>query len=173
MLLPPQSAALFIRDYLAVLLEVVRVLKIKPTGVNIEDLSMARSHVKLNPAFLNEAASNLETRGSPIDKSVAAALKTLKIADWIYLRDTAHHSIFIDKVNVNAYAVKGLTNLIRKVAGGCPATFESGLLEFHGQYVCDGLVVNPVYLGPKYRTEYTGIYTRIRKSGRLYVGAAA
>ena len=172
MLLPPDSAFRFINGYKAVLLEVLKASGATPGGDIIRDLSAARSHAKQRQSSITEALFALEARGSAIDADVVRALQTLKVAQWVYLRDSAQYSVFIDMEVQNAYAVKALTIPIRRVASGCPATFEAGLFEFCGHYVCDGIIVNPVYLGTNYKSQFNAAYASIRKAGKFHAKAA-
>jgi hypothetical protein len=172
MLLHPTAAYRFIDGYKAVLLEVLRASGTKSGKDIIKKLSAARSYVKEHPQSLVDAFAALKARGSEVEGDVERAVLSMKVDQWVYLRSTTRHAIFIDSAVKNAYAVRALTNSIDEVAGDSYVTFEAGVFEFMGTYVCDGIILNPVFLGPVYKTQFNTAYSQLRKVGSFHAKPA-
>ena len=47
------------------------------------------------------------------------------------------------------------------------------IFRFQGLFVCDGLALNPVALGPGYRSQLKAVYSQLRKSGKFHARAEA
>ena len=75
-----------------------------------------------------------------------------------------------------AYGVLGLTQPLRTIdAGegyvmGCGLTMQAALVPLKGRWVCDGLIKEPVWLGPGYKRRYTESYTALRKADSFSLG---
>jgi hypothetical protein len=173
MLLPRESALRFIEGYKAILLRVLADAGIKRTRSITKDLAAARSHAKDKPELIETAVAELQSIGQPVEPAVIAAIKSMKVDQWVYLRDTKTFAVFIDKRVENAYEVRALTTPLNELVDDPPIAFETGVFEYEGVYVCDGLVLNPVALGPGYKTQFRAAYTAIRKAGRLHARTAA
>ncbi len=173
MLLAPESASRFINNYKTILLEVLRAMGESPTGNVVHDLARARTHCTQHPEAMATAISTLQDAGHALDAEVVRSVNTLKVAQWVYLRHTTRYAIFLDKAVKNAYAVKALTTPIHLVVGGQAAAFETGLVEFEDQFVCDGIVLGPVFLGPGYRAEFNAMYSDLRKSEHFFVNPSS
>ena len=169
MLLSPESASRFISGYKSILLEVLRAMGQSPSNNVVQDLARARKHWTQHPDAITTAIAMLQDSGQTLDAEVVRSLGTLKVEQWVYLRHTTRHAIFLDKTAENAYAVKALITPIHEVVGGQAAAFETGLVEFEGQFVCDGIVMGPVFLGPGYRAQFSAVYSELRKSGNFFV----
>lgn len=169
MLLAPESASRFINSYKSILLEVLRAIGQSPTNNVIQDLARARKHCAVHPGAMSTATAVLQDSGQTLDAEVIRSLGTLKVEQWVYLRHTTRYAIFLDKAVKNAYAVKALTTPIHLVVGGQAAAFETGLVEFEDQFVCDGIVMGPVFLGPGYRAQFNAVYSELRKAGNFFV----
>lgn len=139
----------------------------------INDLAAARTKAKDRPELIVHAIEILIATGSGIDPHVAAAVRGMKVDQWVYLRHTKTFAVFIDKKAENAFEVRALTTPLNELVDEPPLMFEAGVFEYMGLFVCDGLVLNPAALGPGYRAQFKAAYAAIRKSGRLHARAAA
>jgi len=124
-----------------------------------------------NAALLDQALDGETT--PPIDSAVSRAIRTLRIDDYVYLKDTKDYSIFIQASGNSAFGVVGLTERIRDIVGASGVMIETGLIRYRGKFVCDGLVSRLVYLGPGYRKNYGAIYRDLRTQGRFQVECEA
>jgi hypothetical protein len=168
MLLPHDQAMRFIEGYKAVLLQVLRMSGKSKAGSVIEKLAAARTLAKENMRVIELAISELESQGQVIDATVAEAIRTMRVMQWVYLRHTKTAAIFIDKDVEDAFAVNALTTPIFEIVEEPPAAFEAGVFQYLGKYVCDGIVLNPVLLGPGYKAQFNAAYSAIRKAGRFH-----
>lgn len=173
MLIPHAEATSFIDGYKAVLLDVLAAAGQKRTQDLISDLARARSHVADHPGALIEAIERVKNRGEPLTEPVECALRSLRIGRWFYLRHTTRYALFLDEHTQHAYAVKALNDPLHEIAGGKAVAFVAGLVEYGGQYVCDGIVLGPVHLGPGVMKDLNAAYRRIKAEGRFHISAAA
>lgn len=173
MLISPESSSRFISCYKSILLEVLQAIGQPPTNDVIQDLARARTHCIRHPEAVAAAIAALQDSGQILDPEVVRSLGTLKVEQWVYLRHTTRYAIFLDKDAKCAYAVKALTTPIHEVVGGQAVVFETGLVEFDGQFVCDGIVSGPVFLGSGYRAQFNAAYSELRKSGKFLVQPSA
>lgn len=169
MVIDPQSAGRFIAGYKSLLSEVSRLVGDPPSDNMLDMLAAAREHVKTNPALIEQAATALESAGQPVATDVLCAIETIRIRQWVFLRDTTKYSIFISPKENEAYAVLGLNDRIRNLVAGSAIAFNAGVVEYCGRYVCDGIVENPVWLGPNYKREFSSMLAELKKEGRMYV----
>lgn len=172
MLVPHAEAMSFIDGYKAVLLDVLAAAGEKRTQKVINDLVRARSYVAGNPRTLIEAIERVKDGGESLTEPVERALRSLRVGRWFHLRHTTRYALLLDERVQHAYAVKALTNPLHEIMGGKAVTFEAGLVEYSGQYVCDGIILGPVYLGPGIRGSLNEAYSRIKSEGRFHVSAA-
>jgi hypothetical protein len=172
MLLPRDQALRFIEGYKSALLTALKLLGVDRTSSVIADLANARAKISADPALVEKAFAELSAQGNQIDADVVQAIRSMKISEWVYLRNLSAAAIFIDKEVRHAYAVKALTTPIQDVVDGPPAMFTAGVFQFAGLYVCDGIVVNAVMLGPGYKAQFNAAYSEIRKAGRFHAKAA-
>ena len=173
MLLPREQALRFIDGYKAVLLKVLENTNTPTTRSINDDLASARTLVKTDGSLLEAALSELEAEDKSVEPTVASAIRSLRVEQWVYLRHTKTFAVFLDKRIENAYAVRALTTPLDELLDEPPFTFEAGLLEFEGLFICDGLILNPVILGPSYRSQLKSAYAQLRKAGRFHAHAAA
>jgi hypothetical protein len=131
-------------------------------------LANAREVIIASPPTIDSAASSLERKESPVPLEIIAAIKTLQLKQWVYLRDTTRYSVFLEPSGKDAYAVLGLTNRVRDLLGGSGVSFRAGVVEFAGHYVCDGIVSNPVWLGANYRRDFSANLAILKKEGRFH-----
>jgi hypothetical protein len=173
MLLPREQALRFIDCYKAVLVRVLEDTNTATTESINNDLASARTLVKTDRGLLEAALSELAAEGKSIEPAVASAIRSLRVEQWVYLRHTKTFAVFLDKRIENAYAVRALTTPLDQLLDEPPFTFEAGLLEFEGLFICDGLVLNPIALGPGYRSQLKSAYAHLRKIGKFHAHAAA
>ncbi|TXH75635.1 MAG: hypothetical protein E6Q88_03340 [Lysobacteraceae bacterium] len=171
MLIARDSALRFIEGYKAILLRVLQHEALPRTRSLVDDLAAARSYAKGRPELIDEAISELQAIGQPVPSDVVTAVKSMKVDRWVYLRHTKAFAVFIDKEVENAYQVRALTTPLNVLVAEPPFSFEMGLFEYEGVFVCDGLALNPVALGKGYKAEFKAAYSAIRKAGRLHAGA--
>jgi hypothetical protein len=173
MLLPRESALRFIEGYKAILLRLLADAGLPRTRSITDDLAAARSHAKDVPALIERAIDALQLEGSEVEPAVASAVRSMKVDQWVYLRHTKTFAVFIDKKVENAYEVRALTTPLNELLDEPPFAMEMGLFEYEGLFVCDGLALNPVALGPGYKAQLKAAYTAMRKAGRVHARAAA
>lgn len=163
-LLDPAAADAFIAGYKRVLLRVVG--STEETGVDLlATLADARSRLVMNAAILEQAFGGKTT--PPVDPAVCRALSTLRVDDYVYLKDTKGYSILVEASGNAAFGVVGLTERIRDIVGASGVMIQTGLVRYCGRFVCDGLVSRLVHLGPAYRRSYADIYRGLRTEGRF------
>lgn len=173
MIIDPQSAQAFIQGYSIILAEVHR-LSNGETGLELLTLLAAGREVAItSPSILEFAIEELTKSGRPVSTEVICAVRSLQLRQWVYLRDTTAYSVFLDPSGKEAYAVLGLTNRIRDILGGSGAYLRTGIVEFRGRYVCDGIVSNTVWLGSNYRKEFSANLAELKKEGKFYVSPAS
>jgi hypothetical protein len=169
MVVDPHSAAYFIAGYKSLLAEVHRQSGSEPYDQVLEMLAAAREAVNANPALINAAATSLEATGQAIPPDVLHAAKTLRLKQWVFLRDTTTYSVFIEPDGNEAYAVLGLTDRIRDIVGGSAVAIKAGVVEYRGRYVCDGIVGSLIWLGSNLKKEFNATLSHLKKNGRLHV----
>jgi len=174
MLLDPAAAEAFITGYSRVLRRVAGDVDDRGAGRGmLKVLAQARHRVKQNPALLEQAVAELQASVQPLDEEVLCAIRTLRVDDWVYLRDTKNYSVFIQRSGEFALGVLALTQRMRDIVGGSGVVIEAGVVEYRGRFVCDGLVSRVVHLGPSYRRSFDAAYRALRARGRFEVGGEA
>ena len=169
MVIDPASATQFIASYKSLLAEVHRQSGGKPHREGLQMLASAREAANANPALIDAAEISLRANGQVIPPDVLQAVTTLRLKQWVFLRDTTSHSIFIEPDGTEAYAVLGLTNRIRDIVGGSAVAIKTGVVEYQGRYVCDGIVESLVWLGSNLKKEFNATLSHARKNGRLHI----
>jgi hypothetical protein len=156
-------------EYKRALLEVHRLASCPPSDDFVQMLASARSASQENTRLLDAAVLELEKVGVPLSPDVHRAVQSLRLKQWVYLRDTTKHSIFIDSEEREAFAVVGLTDRIRDLLGRSAVAFRTGIVEFRGRFVCDGIIQNPVLLGANYKREFNAMLADLKKESRLHI----
>jgi hypothetical protein len=133
----------------------------KPSSDPIALLGAARSSLEENPALLERAADALAEHDGEVPSEILGAVRGIRLRCWVYLRDTTAYSIFIDPQEREAFGVVGLTNRVRDILGGSAVAFRTGVVEFRGRYVCDGLLQSHVWLGANYKREYAALLRKV------------
>ena len=173
MLLPRDQALRFINGYKPALLRVLGNTSTPTTGSINDDLAAARSLVTQDRTLIETAFAELEAEGTPVEPEVAAAIRSMQVGLWLYMRQVKTFAVFLDKEVKNAYAVRALTTPINELVSDPPFAFEAGLFQFAGVFVCDGLALNPVALGPGYGAQLKAAYSKLRKEGFFHERAEA
>ena len=168
MILEPGEAAAFIDGYQAILLMLAERRDFTSREDFLAGLIDGRRELAERPVSIESALEELRAIGTHVESGVEQAIRTLRLRNWIYLRDTRYYSIFLDSESDSAFAVVGLTDRIRDVLGGSGAYLEAGVVEYAGQFVCDGLFSSQFYLGPNYRQSFNESYRAIRQAGRFH-----
>jgi len=165
MVLDPVIATHFIEAYKKLLLEIDG--GIDPDRHLYEQLIAARQKLSDAQDLLQPALARLHERGEPIADDVAEAVTGMQAGQWLYLRDTRAHSIFVDPQAELAYGVLGLTQRLKEVTGDSGVWIKTALLPFRGKVICDGLIANSVWLGANYRRSFNELLGQIRAAGHF------
>ncbi len=166
MILDERSAAVFIDGYRKLLLEICGA-----AGENLkllERLVDGRKRLISNAALLDDAQSRIHAQEQHIDETVVAAARSLQVRSWVYLRDTRRYSVFMEPAGIYAYGAVGITDPINELIGGAGALIETGLLQYAGRGVCDGLISSLTRLGPSYKRSFNEAVSEIRSAGNFY-----
>jgi hypothetical protein len=169
MILNADDAQRFIRWYSLLLLEVLGEASRDVESGLVAKLVQGRAKLMKEPALLQEVKTKLAARFADIDFAVFEAVESLNVGKWVYLRDTKLHSIFVDQATDRAFGVVGLTDRLRDLLGGSGVYLETGLVRYRGRFVCDGLIVRSVWLGPNYKKSFNDRYRELKAAGRFYV----
>jgi hypothetical protein len=169
MQLDPTIAQTFSEDYRQILLMVYSLQGLKGHRTPEERMVAARRCLFREAELLDEAVAALEgRRGVFVDEDVVAAMRTLEVGKWIYLRDLRHHSILLHPDGVIAFGVVGLTQPIRALTGGPGFLFEAGIMAIEGHFVCDGLLGETVALGWGYQADHNPVFQELKAIGAFH-----
>ena len=166
MIIDPLSASKFISVYKALLLQIDRTGHDRRKSNLIKRLVASRSRLSSDPSLIEQALAGLESKSVAVDPEVVGSLRSLEVENWVFLRDTKVHSLFVHPSEHRAYGVLGLNDRIRDIVGG--VVIETGLVQYAGRFVCDGLVSRILWLGKNYRHDFNRAYQAIRSEGRFY-----
>ena len=169
MLLEPHAAAQFIQGYKALLLEIDAQVSGNSTRRVLEKLVAAREQLCKDRSLLKKGLHRVKAKDLDISSAVVQAVEDLQIEQWIYLRDTKRHSIFIHPKGHSAFGVVGLTDPIRDIVGSSGVVMETGVARYCGRFVCDGLISGAILLGPNYRKSYGRTYSSLKAGGHFHV----
>jgi hypothetical protein len=167
MIIDPKAASVFIADYTRLLVEAHRLANGQTSPNVLQVLAFGRGAIRRTPALLGKAVTSLEHQGERLSPEFRRAVDSLRLTQWIYLRDTTKYSIFVDSEGDEAYGVVGLTGPIRSILGGASVTFRAGVVEYLGKYVCDGILENHMWLGANYKRDFNARFSAIKKEGRF------
>ena len=169
MVIEPSAAHHFIDGYQRLLLMVIGQFDHPSSLAGLPLMVKARKIITDDPARLHSAAEVLVQKGEAIAEDVLTAVQSMQLQQWVYLRDTTKYSVFIDPKFENAYAVLGLTQPLKTVVGGSGAMFETAVMNYRGQYVCDSLFSGQlVWLGAAYRSSFSEKFADIKKLTNFY-----
>ena len=169
MTLEPTVANAFIAGYKRLLLEIGVHGRVPKSGNVLAVLAAARRQLTETPGLLDKALVKLKARSEGVDEEIVRAVRTLRVNDWVFLRDTKSYSIFVHPSEGTAFGVLGLAQPVRDIVGARGVAIETGIVRFTGRFVCDGLVTRMVHLGPSYRKSYGRVYSAAKAEGRFYV----
>jgi hypothetical protein len=167
MILASEVAQVFIHGYRAILLELAGPRQIVKGRDLLAKMADGRRRLAEEPTCIDIALEGVKARGIGVAPQVEQAIRKLRLDNWVYLKDTGSYSVFLDSKAELAVGVVGLTDRLRDLVGGSGVAMETGVVECAGQYVCDGLIADFVYLGPNYRRSFSVAYQAMRKSGRF------
>ena len=173
MLLHHNEAMHFIDGYKTVLLEVLKSSGETLSGQITRDLVKARNYLKEKPQLLHEAIQELNAQKNSVDPHIEQALLTMRIGRWVHLRSTKRYVLILDESLNSAYAVRALTTPLNELTGSSSSIFEAAILEYKGEFLCDGLIVGPIQIGPGLRADINNTYTKIKENGQFYKHCAA
>ena len=173
MTLEPTVANAFIAGYKGLLIEIAGRSRASKSRNVLSVLAAARQRLTEKPVLLDEAFAVLKARSDRVDEEIVRAVRTLRVTDWVFLRDTKAYSIFVHPSESVAFGVLGLTEPVRDIAGSSGVAIETGIVRFAGRFVCDGLISRIVHLGPSYRKSFSGVYSTAKAEGRFHVRAEA
>lgn len=168
MVIDAPTAQRFIATYKAFLLALAGGGKKEPTGQ-----ALYRAMHKGRKCF-HADRSLLDAYRAQHPHADAGMLDTIahsQLGRWVHLKDTRTYSVLLDMDATRAYGVLGLTQPLSHIDAGEGYVMGSGLVldaalvPLNGRWVCDGLVFDPVWLGPQYKRSYTASYTALRKAG--------
>ena len=170
MVLEPDIATLFVREYTAFLLYCY----IQRCDESRDDellykLSQGRDAYERERNLIEEYVNS----NKEIPLAIANAIRSLMINYWAYLRDTTKYSLFINTDGTSAFAVLGLTQPIKEIFGCSGLYMKAGVFCLNDQYVCDGLIANRVKLGKGYRDQFNEIYRELKSTGNFFSSSIA
>ena len=102
------------------------------------------------------------------DPEVKSAFKSLDVADWVYIRDTEHFSLFVKSNGSVGLAVVGLTQPINDIFGCSGIYMKAGIIQLGGKYVIDGIISDPVKLGEGHKNEFAYTYNKLKENGAFF-----
>jgi hypothetical protein len=168
-LLDPAAAGAFIEGYKRFLLT-VPIADRADQGSLLQTLVDARSRITKDPELLRDTLAEARKAMPDLGVPVLQAIGTLRVANWVYLKETRTYAVFLDPSGESALGVRALTQRIRDLVGTSGVFLETGIVSYGGHYVCDGLVSGVVHLGRNYLRSFASAYAKLRTQGRFEVG---
>lgn len=167
-MLDPRTTQRFIDNYKRFLLSVKQDEPDDDASTRIvERLVRSRTWLTAAPARLTEHLARAWEE-EDYDEEILAAIETLQVSTWVYLRDTRQYSIFLSADGSVGYAVLSLTDRIRDLIGGSGVLMDTGIVRIGDRYVCDGLLSNVIILGPGYLKSYREAYAELQDTGEFH-----
>jgi hypothetical protein len=146
--LEPTVANAFVAGYKGLLLQ-IGVGGRPPKSSNVLSvLASARRQLTETPGLLDKALVKLRARSEGVDEEIVRAIRTLRVNNWVFLRDTKAYSIFVHPSEETAFDVLRLTQSVRDIAGALGVVIETGIVRFTGRFVCDGWSLVSFISGP-------------------------
>lgn len=167
-LLDPAAAAAFIDGYKRFLLTVPGGGR-ADEGSGLKILVDSRDRIAKKPELLRGLLAQAASAMPDLDGPVLQAIGSLRVANWMYLKETRSYAVFLDPSGDSALGVRALTQRIRDIVGTSGVLLETGIVRYCGHYVCDGLVSGVVHLGENYLQSCTSAYRELRTRGRFEV----
>jgi hypothetical protein len=165
-LLDAAAARAFIEGYQRILLTVATADRAVKDDL-LETLVEARHRITKDPVVLGDTLKMAKRDMPDLAASVLEAIGTLRVENWVYLKDTKNCAVFIDPSGEFAFGVRALTQRLRDIVGTSGVLLETGIVRYCGHYVCDGLVSDVVLLGRNYMRGFTSTYTALKARGRF------
>jgi hypothetical protein len=164
--LDPVGAGTLIAGYKQVLLQLEGTDRRNDEDI-LRALVRCRHRATEDRMLLERAIDECRGGKQPVNQEVLAAIRTLKVDNWVYLRDTKNYSVFVHGSGDFALGVVGLTQPIRDIVGTSGAAIEFGVVRYQGLFACDGLVSRIVQLGPSFRRSFSDAYRILRMEGKF------
>jgi hypothetical protein len=169
MVIDPSSAQHFIDGYQSFLIALANRSGKSVASSGLQLMAESRLAFVQDRTLIDSTAHELAQAGHAVADDVLAAIKSLQLKSWVYLRDTKQYSVFIDPEQDKAYAVLGLTQPISEVLGGSGVMIETGVMAYQGRYVCDAIFTGQVvWLGTGYRKSFAESLASIKKQKQFY-----
>src|SRR5665213_1434643 len=165
-LLDAAAAGAFIEGYKRFLLTVA-ITDRAEKGDLLETLVDARHRITEDPVLLRDMLNTAKSDTSNLGAPVLEAIGTLRVENWIYLKETRSYAVFIDPSGEFAFGVRALTERVRDIVGTSGVLLKTGIVRYCGHYVCDGLVSDVVVLGRNYLRGFTSTYAALKARGRF------
>jgi hypothetical protein len=165
-LLEAAAAGAFIEGYKRFLLTVATAHRAGKGGL-LDSLVHARRRITEDPVLLRDMLTMAKSVTPDFGAPVLEAIGTLRVENWVYLKDTKSYSVFMDPSGEFAFGVRALTQRVRDIVGTSGVLLETGIVRYGGHYVCDGLVSDVVVLGRNYLRDFTSTYTELKARGRF------
>jgi hypothetical protein len=163
-LLDAAAAGAFIEGYQRILLTVATADRAVKDD-HLETLVEARHRITKDPVLLGDTLKLAKRDLPDLAAPVLEAIGTLRVENWVYLKDTKNYAVFIDPSGEFAFGVRALTQRLRDIVGTSGVLLETGIVRYCGHYVCDGLVSDVVVLGRNYLRGFTSTYTELKAQG--------
>ena len=168
MVITPVEASCFIKHYQSFLEAIADPGDSAGKSV-IAKLALARKRYAADRRVFGvwrEKSTRLD--GTCLDSEILDAIERVQIGRWIYLKDTRSYSVLIREDGEAAYAVAGLTERLRNIAGHSGIVVTCGVFALGERYVCDGILDQPLTLGRNYMASFKANYEALCRSGRFY-----
>ena len=163
MIIDPLSASKFVAVYKALLLEIDRTGHDERKSDLIKRLVAARSRLSSDPSLIEQALAALKSKSLAVDPEVVASLRSLEVENWVFLRDTKLHSLFVHPSEHRAYGVLGLNDRLRISSGASAWSWKLAWFNtLAGSFAMDSYRV----LFGLEKTIETASIARIKRSGR-------
>jgi hypothetical protein len=169
MVLTPVAANAFIAGYTKLMVEIHGSKQKRERSKLLEVLAASRERFAADPSLIEPALASLAARNEEVSPDVVAAVRTLEVKQWVFLKDTRAYSVFVDPSGQAAYAVLGLTDRIRDITGGSGAVVETGIVRYLGHFVCDGIISRTIWLGRNYKADFNDTFVKLRAQGQFHV----
>jgi hypothetical protein len=101
------------------------------------------------------------------DSDIVVAIKSLDVADWAYLRDSGHFSLFVKSNASLGVAVLGLTQPIKDIFGCAGIYMKAGIVRLGNHFTIDGIISDPTKLGEEYEQVFGKAFETIKLLGKF------
>lgn len=146
MKLEPHIAQVFISGYQAILFNLTGPRKTATRRDFLARLVDGRRQLAEEPSRLDVVLKEIRAKRFHVPLQVEQTIRTLRVGNWIYLKDTRYYSVFLDSNVEWGLGVAGLNDRLRDIVGGSGVFMKTGVVEYGGRYVCDGLIEDFVYI---------------------------